>query len=259
MAGLANVIYWMWTPVDNLYLRWRASGDVRNGRFRKDVLRHTVDGREAVESVISSPFSVREAQRYQSRRQKFLSEKKFFFRIVSKKLVMRISRATFAEVCSSYREIIGNLEIDINMENMRASDKLENLAREKEIFDRNGQSHMSQLCINKAEKVRSDYYDRNGAKYQSLNQMITLLMKQYEVREAELLQIRARVLNRLSYYYFCASNKDNTLGHYDMTPEKLELLMDLRVMEEYREIREVLARKLEKIASDIAELNSWRR
>lgn len=257
MTGFMEVMQLELGAVEKLYLGWRASRDVRTGRFQKEEITRTVAGSTENLSFVSSPFSVYEPQRYRNKRQKYLSRKKRRYRIMNRDHKLRWIWADFQTMRNSYHQSISDLQTDIAMENLRATDRLENLEREKAQFDKLKQPHMSQLCINKAEKLRSSYYDRNAAKYRGLKLMIEKLQEGYDIAEGYLMNIRTRTLTRMAYYYYRASNKDNSLGHYDMTEEKLELVTGLPLLEEYEKEREKLAEMLDKINADLAELNSW--
>lgn len=258
MFGIEEVTFHELHLLEQLHLSLRASKDVRRRRFQRETLRRMEAGKEVSLSFVSSPFTVYEVQRYNGKRDRYLGKKLHVYRVQNEHLRMKFSVTRFRSMLHSYDEIIGRLEMDINIEIMRLNDKLENLQREKDRFDRADQLHMSQLCINRAEKFRSDYYERNVKKYQALKQMLNKKLSKYEVAEAYLTAVRRRSLIRLAYYFFRASNKDTTLRHYDMSEEQLSLVSDLHVMEEYHQEMETTAKKIQKIDADLAELSSWR-
>ena len=257
MTGFAEVLRRELGALEKLHLHWRASRDVRAGRFKKENIKRTVAGITESLPYVSSPFTVYEPQRYRAKRQKYLSRKKRGYQILDRNQKLRWIWADFQTMRSNYHQRISDLQTDITMENLQATDRLESLEREKEQFDKLDQLHMSQLCINKAEKLRSNYYAKNAAKYRGLKLMIERLQEGYDHAEGYLLGIRTRTLTRMGYYYYRASNKDNSLGHYDMTEERLALVTDLPLLEEYQQERQLLAEMLEKIDADLAELNSW--
>lgn len=258
MFGIEEVTFHELHLLEQLQLSLRAKRDVRGQRFQKQILKPIGTGKDVSLSFMSSPFTVYEVQRYNSKRERYLGRKKHIFRVRNKRLGMRLSVAVFRNMLRSYEQIIGRLETQINIEIMRMDDNLENLLREKDRFDKQGQLHMSQLCINRAEKLRNEYYARNVEKYLCLKEMLNKKLSKYEAAETHLKDIRRRTLIRLAYYYFRASNLDPSLRHYDMSQEQLALVSDLNMMEEYHEEMEATARKIGKIDTEIAELNSWR-
>lgn len=237
-------------------LWFRAHQDVRKKRFGQGVFQ-SPDGTEQVE-VVTSPFVAMEVRRYCGKRDQYLGGRLHLFCNINSSLKMRPRMARFSKMLRAYDEKISWLETDINIDIMRTDDMLDRLQRQRDIHESRDEPHMVQLCINKADKLRGEYYDRNIAKYQSLQCLLNRKIGKLETAQKHLETVRRRILVRLAYYYYRASNKDRSLAHFDMSEAQLAAISDLRVMEQYQRTMLAAVRKLEQIEKDIALLSSWR-
>lgn len=257
MVGISETDFGELRWFERLGLRLRAFWDVRRGRFSVETFQNRMKQDEEKKAV-TSPYAIMEVRRYSGKREQYLGKKRHLYWSIRKNLRRCLRWKRFHTMLRELDEKIGMLETDINIDIMRTDDQLDMLERQRDDCDERRELHMSQLYINRADKIRGEFYDRNVGKYQCLKSLIYEKLSKLETAQAHLQAVRRRVMVRLAYYYYRASNRDSSLNHAEMSEDHLHMMGDLDIMGQYQEMIKALAKKLENIDKEISVLSAWR-
>lgn len=257
MLGIPETAFSELHWYERLNLRIRAALDVRRGRFQSNEYQSLADP-EQTRTAASSPFTIMEVRRFAGKRDRYLGKKRHLYWNFSKRMYRRYRYSRFITMLRDLDDRIATLSTDINIDIMRTDDMLDMLQRQRDLHDERNEPHMAQLCVNKADKLRSEYYARNISKYQGVQSLLNEKISRLETAHAYLTAIRRQFYLRLAYYYYRASNRDLSLNHADLSEEQLGMMGDLGVMDQFQnELKDAYANR-DKIEKDISVLSSWR-
>lgn len=239
---------------ETIVLSFRAYFDLKRGRVeienRDIVSRKTKHGdqikgaaEEPVTAVshytcINSPLVIRELSNYENYREHYLSKRKNIY-------WMRAFVVLPIPCVSSFTHMLNNLDYQINsfesMLNMLTVQYGELIAEQNRFmngYELSGESHMVQLCINRANKLRMEYYKKSVHVYRALIAQLTVKAGRLKKAEDDLVCARTWHFHKIRVYHekVCIySPYSNTQFDFDyMSDERLSMKCNAETAERYK-------------------------
>lgn len=189
-------------------------------------------------TCINSPLVMRELSNYENYREHYLSRRKnlYWIRAFVVLPVLRVS--SFTNMLNNLDYQINDFESMLNTLTVRYGEMIAEQNRFKDGYERNGESHMVQLCINRANKLRMEYYKKSVHIYRALIAQLTVKAGRLKKAEDDLVCARTWHFHKIRVYHekvWIYSPYSNTRFDSDyMSDEKLSMKCNAETADRYK-------------------------
>lgn len=251
---------------DTIMLSFRAYFDLKRGRVqieskdlvisknrRGDQISGAAEESAAAVShytCINSPLVIRELSNYENYREHYLSKRKnlYWMRAFVVLPIPRVS--SFTHMLNNLDYQINRFESLLNTLTVQYGELIAEQNRFKNGYELNGESHMVQLCINRANKLRMEYYKKSVHIYQALIAQLTVKAGRIKKAEDDLVCARTWHFHKIRVYHekVCIySPYSNTQFDSDyISDERLSMKFNAETADRYKEdwiqVKDLLAK-----------------
>lgn len=163
----------------------------------------------------------------------------------------------------SFPRMIGSIDLQIDNYSGRIKTLTEYYGEQiaeqhnrQDEHEANGEEqHLVQLCINRAQKIRNQFYVETRDMYNSITELLSQKIDRLHAAEKALRFARSWCFLQIEYYCFCVFEFDGSIEpdwlHKEQT---LQMVGDFDLLGSYQEVLELTVKKLAAYQADIDDI-----
>ena len=253
--------------LEMLLIDLRASRDVKRQTVERVVfmerggpLRKAVpDGADpnALNSSLYSPFVGGELSRFNAERDRKLGRKRVHIWLYDRNRWKRHRWVPFSKGMPQIDNQVNSYKLKINQLADRYSADLAELDRRRKHYEQTGELHMVQMCVNRAQALRSAYAGETDDYYMGIMELLGQKLILLSDMEGRLRVRRAKRYRRIRYYVGRVCSVRPSLGPESMSDQVLEKYADTAILGDYEVVRDETLRQQTHYSDEFNQVRNW--
>ena len=207
---------------------------------RGNVLRKAVtDGSDpnALNSSLYSPFVGGELSRFNAERDRRLGRRTVHIWLYSRNHRKRRRWTSFSNGLAQIDDQVNGYKLKINLMADRYSADLAELDRRRKHYEQTGELHMVQMCVNRAQALRSSYAEQTNDYYIGIMELLGQKLILLSDMEGRIRAKRAKRYRRIRYYVERVCTLRPALGPENMPDQVLDKYGNTTILGDYEAVR----------------------
>lgn len=253
--------------LEMLLINLRAGRDVKRQTIERVVLmergsalrKAVPDGADpnALNSSLYSPFVGGELSRFNAERDRRLGRKRVHIWLYDRNHWKRHRWVNFSKGLSQIDNQINSYKLKINQMADRYSADLAELDRRRKHYEQTGELHMVQMCVNRAQNLRSGYAGETDDYYMGVMELLGQKLILLSDMEGWIREKRAKRYRRIRYYLERVCSVRPSLGPENMPDQVLERYANTTILGDYEAVRDETLRQQTHYNDEFNQVRNW--
>ena len=260
---MADELSWL----EMILIGLRANRDVKRRAVERVVfmergsaLRKAVpDGADpnALNSSLYSPFVGGELSRFNAERDRRLGTKRVHIWLYGRNKWKRHRWVSFSKGLPQIDKQVNGYKLKINLLADRYSAELAELDRRRKHYEQTGELHMVQMCVNRAQVLRSAYAGETNDYYIGIMELLGQKLILLGAMDGSLRARRARRYRRIRYYLERVCTLRPALGPENMPDQVLDKFANTATLGDFEAVREETLRQQTHYNDEFNQVRNW--